>query len=170
MASSIAFVFSKVVDPKNPLYLDDSCWEETIDWEFRIATPIKGPSTAIVLEVNENSDRVQFNLVDPDEVIYPATLIDDSAFDEDDGDNGSEDSGTSCDSLKPYDLTDDDADLTRKFSQLADVIVTLRKSDDSEGALNVAEKLVRASPDELKYVAGDLARTLLMVRCSDLTM
>lgn len=163
MASSIAFVFSKVIDPKNPLYLDDSCQEETIDWEFGKATPIKGPPTATMLKVNEDSDReilhamipgneiqknedngiskdstaiknnMQFNLVDPDEVIDPATLNNDSAFDEDDSDNGSEDSGTSSDSLKPYDLTDDDTDLTRKFSQLADVIGALRKSDDAEG-------------------------------------
>lgn len=34
-------------------------------------------------------------------------------------------------------------------------------------ALDVVEKLVRASPDELKYVAGDLVRTLVQVRCSD---
>lgn len=203
MASSIAFVFSKVIDPKNPLYLDDSCQEEAIDWEFGKATPSKGPPTATMLKVNENSDReiphavipgneiqknedngiskdstriqnkVQFNLVDPDAVIDPATLNNDSAFDEDDSDNGSEDSGTSSDSLKPYDLTDDDTDLTRKFSQLADVIGALRKSDDADGvekALDVTEKLVRASPDELKYMAGDLARTLLMVRCSELTV
>ncbi|XP_075514443.1 uncharacterized protein LOC142549398 [Primulina tabacum] len=57
MASSIAFVFSKVRGPKNTLDPDDCCWEETIDWEFGKATPIKGPPTAIVLEVNENFDR-----------------------------------------------------------------------------------------------------------------
>ncbi|KZV58746.1 hypothetical protein F511_18771 [Dorcoceras hygrometricum] len=203
MASSIALVFSKIIDPKNPLYLDDSCQEETIDWEFGKAIPIQRPTTATMLKVNENSEgeishaiipgkeiqknedtrihkdsiviknNVQFNLVDPDEVIDPATLNNDTAFNEDDSDHGTEDSETSSDSLKPYDLTDDDTDLTRKFSQLADVIGALRKSDDAEGvekALDVTEKLVRASPDELKYMAGDLARTLLMVRCSDLTV
>lgn len=39
-----------------------------------------------------------------------------------------------------------------------------------EKALDVAEKLVRASPDELKHVAGDLARTLVQVRCSELAV
>lgn len=39
-----------------------------------------------------------------------------------------------------------------------------------EKALNVAEKLIRASPDELKYVAGDLSRTLVQVRCIDSTI
>lgn len=36
-----------------------------------------------------------------------------------------------------------------------------------ERALNVAENLIRASPDELKFVAGDLSRTLVLVRCFD---
>lgn len=39
-----------------------------------------------------------------------------------------------------------------------------------EGALDVAEKLVRASPDELKFVASDLVRTLVQIRCSDFTV
>lgn len=39
-----------------------------------------------------------------------------------------------------------------------------------ERALDVAEKLVRASPDELSHLAGDLARTLVQVRCSDLAV
>lgn len=39
-----------------------------------------------------------------------------------------------------------------------------------ERALDIAEKLVRASPDELKYIAGDLVRTLVQVRCSDFTV
>lgn len=37
-----------------------------------------------------------------------------------------------------------------------------------ERALDVAGKLVRASPDELKHLAGDLVRNLVLVRCSDL--
>jgi telomere length regulation protein len=40
----------------------------------------------------------------------------------------------------------------------------------AERALDVAEKLVRASPDELRQVASDLARTLVQVRCSDLAV
>lgn len=39
-----------------------------------------------------------------------------------------------------------------------------------EKALDVAEKLVRASPDELRHVASDLVRTLVQVRCSDLSV
>ena len=39
-----------------------------------------------------------------------------------------------------------------------------------EKALDVAENLVRASPDELRHVASDLVRTLVQVRCSDLTV
>lgn len=39
-----------------------------------------------------------------------------------------------------------------------------------ERALEVAEKLVRASPDELKFIASDLVRTLVQVRCSDMAV
>lgn len=39
-----------------------------------------------------------------------------------------------------------------------------------ERALDVAEKIIRACPDELKHVAGDLFRTLVQARCSDITI
>lgn len=39
-----------------------------------------------------------------------------------------------------------------------------------EKALDVAENLIRASPDELRHVASDLTRTLIQVRCSDLAV
>lgn len=39
-----------------------------------------------------------------------------------------------------------------------------------EQALEVAEKLVRASPDELRYVASDLVRSLIQIRCSDVAV
>lgn len=39
-----------------------------------------------------------------------------------------------------------------------------------ENALNYVEKLVRASPDELRYNSGDLVRALVHVRCSDVAM
>lgn len=39
-----------------------------------------------------------------------------------------------------------------------------------ERALDVAEKLIRASPDELKHTASDLTRTLVQVRCSDIAL
>ncbi|KAK4436919.1 Telomere length regulation protein TEL2 [Sesamum alatum] len=205
MASAIAFVFSKIIDPQNPLYLDDSAQEETIDWEFGLATQRKGPLSTPVRDGDErtveresssttwsgkeiqkgeengvgNASKARrkkdsvFNLIDPDEVIDPAT-INESTFYEDESDYASEDSETSSDSsLQPYDLTDDDADLKRKLSQLVDVVGALRTSDDAEGvekALDVAEKLIRASPDELKYMAGDLAKTLVQVRCADVTV
>nr|XP_027122992.1 telomere length regulation protein TEL2 homolog isoform X2 [Coffea arabica] len=201
MASSVALVFSKVVDPQNPLYLDDNCHDETIDWEFK-PTMSDRSSVAKSHHKDEEADKVkgldmakeangvddadmgkkvkgrkqkllEFKLVDPDEVIDPAALNGELISDGEGDDFGSEDSDSLSDtSLEPYDLTDDDADLKRKFSQLVDVVGALRKSDDVdgvEGALNVAEKLVRASPDELKYVASDLARTLVQVRCSDFT-
>lgn len=38
-----------------------------------------------------------------------------------------------------------------------------------EKALDVAEKLVRASPDELPHYSGDLVKALVHVRCSDMT-
>ncbi|KAE8663382.1 electron transfer flavoprotein-ubiquinone oxidoreductase [Hibiscus syriacus] len=112
----------------------------------------------------------EFSLVDPDEIIHQATLNYESASDENDDDNASQNSDSSDSSLQPYDLTDDDTDLKRKFSQLVDVVGALRKSDDADGverALDVAESLIRASPDELAHLAGDLARTLVQVRCSD---
>lgn len=39
-----------------------------------------------------------------------------------------------------------------------------------EKSLDVVEKLIRASPDELKYIAGDLAKTLVQVRCYESTI
>ncbi|KAM1681581.1 hypothetical protein ACFX2K_039103 [Malus domestica] len=59
------------------------------------------------------------------------------------------------------------------ISQLVDVVAALRNSDDAdrvENALGVAEKLVRASPDELKHVASDFVRTLVQLRCSGLAV
>ncbi|XP_010663036.1 uncharacterized protein LOC100256409 isoform X2 [Vitis vinifera] len=205
MASSVALVFSKVVDPKNPLHLDDSCSGETIDWEFGLVTPDKGiqvasSSTEKGIKEIENStasvagkeldsavdggagnnlkDRdkklSKFRLVDPDEIIDPAMLNDESTSGGSDDDNASDNSESSNDSsLQPYDLSDDDTDLKKKITQVVDVVGALRKSDDADGverALDVAENLVRASPDELRHLTGDLVRTLVQVRCSDLTI
>lgn len=39
-----------------------------------------------------------------------------------------------------------------------------------ENSLDVAEKLIRASPDELKYIACDLGKALVQVRCSESTV
>lgn len=163
MASSVALAFSKVIDPQNPLYLDDSCREESIDWEFGLLTPEKRllarstnidgdtkscSSTVIANELNtiaatSTHDNVmgkkkklfEFESVDPDEIIDPASLNNEvDSWEDDDDDNASETSEPSNDSsLQPYDLSDDDADLKRSFSQLADVIGALRKSDDADG-------------------------------------
>lgn len=162
MASSIALVFSKIIDPNNPLYLDDSCQEETIDWDFGIATQ-EVPATITVLGEEQTHERESsssvlsgneiqnsgekgvytsksmkkkesgFTLIDPDEIIDPAELNNEYTFHQE-KDYASDDSVTSSDSsLQPYDLTDDDADLKKKFTQLVDVVGALRKSDDAEG-------------------------------------
>ncbi|XP_047341231.1 telomere length regulation protein TEL2 homolog [Impatiens glandulifera] len=203
MASSIALVFSIVIDPNNPLYLDDSCQEETIDWEFGLANRReKGTcSTTKLLDDNVSESEAtdlllrknllkeadsekrniskarktrlsEFKLVDPDEVIDPAVLNSELGSDEeeDDDDASVESETSSQSSLQPYDLSDDDVDLKQKISQLVDVVGALRKSDDPDGvdrALDVAEKLIRASPDELRYIASDLVRILVQVRCCD---
>lgn len=166
MASSVAFVFSKVIDPKNPLYLDDSCSGDIIDWEFGLTTPEKGnldtsnckekdvlesKTSSLALESssnyaanngisnnvkNKNKKLSEFKLIDPDEIIDPATLHIEpvSDKDDDDDDNASVNSDSSSDSsLQPYDLSDDDTDLKRKICQLVDVVGALRKSDDADG-------------------------------------
>ncbi|KAK9673039.1 hypothetical protein RND81_12G142000 [Saponaria officinalis] len=190
MACSIALVFSKVIDPNNPLYLDDSFKEENVDWEFGLATAnptnrnsenkeIAAPSSNTVQKlVDHEGESIRgrkvstakkrsskCKLVDSLDVIAPSTLNDELLFSEEEDGNSSEDSeGSSDSSLQPYDLTDDDSDLKKKISQLVDIIGALRKTDDPDGvdrALDVAEKFVRASPDELKHVASDLVRTLV---------
>ncbi|KAL3748065.1 hypothetical protein ACJRO7_009310 [Eucalyptus globulus] len=205
MASSIALAFSKVIDPKNPLYLDDSFSGESIDWEFGLGTSkdsalpasngrIKGiheTKTSVgTVDTNEFNDIAtdgqegnlkderkklsEYKMIDPDEIIDPASLELERESDYDNYENVSESSDASSDSsLEPYDLTDDQTDLKRRFSQLVDVVAALRKTDDVDGveqALEVVEKLVRASPDELKYVASDLVRTLIQIRCLDVAV
>jgi len=169
MASCVALALSKIIDPKNPLYLDDSYSGEAIDWEFGFTILKKGnlaaancggkgieetkTSTVSGPERNTNSPSnkgksinvkgkkklLEFNVLDPDEIIDPASLNHDSDDNEEDvDDSASENSYSSSDSsLQPYDLEDDDSDLKRKFSQLAEVIAALRKSDDAEGVCNL---------------------------------
>ncbi|KAI4343658.1 hypothetical protein L6164_010980 [Bauhinia variegata] len=156
MASSIALVFSKCVRSRR-------------DSDF---SSNKGTDVSVK---GKKKKLLEFNVPDPDEIIDPASLnLESFSDDDDDDDSGSENSDASSDSsLQPYDLSDDDSDLKRKFSQLTDVVAALRKSDDADGverALDVAEKLIRASPDELKHMARDLARTLVQVRCSDISV
>ncbi|KAI4304715.1 hypothetical protein MLD38_040190 [Melastoma candidum] len=179
MASSIALAFSKVVDPKNPLYLDDSSISENIDWEFGLAGAKKSPTTVQAKELSSPADHSMIK-VENEEQQKPKTSdpllapLGNEIVSGEGDDNLSVTSDTSADSsLQPFDLNDDDSDLKRKFTQLVDVIGALRKSDDVVGveqALDVAEKLVRTSPDELRYLASDLTRTLIQVRCSDIAV
>ncbi|KAF3506902.1 hypothetical protein F2Q69_00005548 [Brassica cretica] len=106
------------------------------------------------------------------EIVDLATLNCGTESDGDDNASVSSDN-SSVTSLEPYDLLDDDKDLGKQFTHLVDVVGALRKTNDADGvekAIYVAEKLVRASPDELTHIAGDLARILVQVRCSDITV
>ncbi|KAK4779162.1 hypothetical protein SAY86_006690 [Trapa natans] len=197
MASSIALAFSKVIDPKNPLYLDDSLKENTIDWEFGFTTSISKDkaindmNVSAIMPLRISSDGInsgtgskvkykreslpETKMIDPDEIVDPATLGYETGSDCTDDDNSSNEiSDVSSNTLlQPYDLSDDDSDLKRRLSHLVDVVGALRKTDDVNGvdqALDMTEKLVRASPDELKYMTGDLVRTLVQVRCSDIAV
>ncbi|KAF9615483.1 hypothetical protein IFM89_023852 [Coptis chinensis] len=185
MAGCVALVFSKVVDPNNPLYLDDSCTEETIDWEFGF-TPDNGkslatsPSRGKAKDKTETSptsmsnekvgyaafDRMQvkntnknlsnFKLVDPFEIIDPATLNSEHVYDEDEDDDASETSEMSDSSLQPYDLSDDDTHLKKVCRQLVDLVGALRKPDDPDGverALDVAENLEKKKLQKKKAKA-----------------
>ena len=170
MASSVALAFSKVIDPKNPLYLDDSCTGDIIDWEFGMPTPEKrnldtsnfkqkdGHESKTSSSAQEkdfkytaksknlkskNKILSEFKFVNPDEIIDPATLNNESVSDKDDDDNASENSDSSSDSsLRPYDLSDDDTDLKKKISQLVDVVGALRKSDDVDGVSHLNSSVI----------------------------
>ncbi|CAG7871197.1 unnamed protein product [Brassica rapa] len=200
MASSIAFMFSKVIDPKNLLYLDDSFTGNAIDWESELQTAVGGvrsitssrengdgetKTSASLTEGNDSSGRnkqkkdrkskdiANFVLADPDEIVDLATLNCGTESDKDDDNASVSSDNSSVTSLEPYDLLDDDKDLGKQFTHLVDVVGALRKTNDADGvekAIYVAEKLVRASPDELTHIAGDFARILVQVRCSDITV
>lgn len=154
MASNVALVFSKVIDPKNPLYLDDSCVGDIIDWEFGSTTSKKenidcmiGAQTTSLVQKKEATDAAkvgtghnirsknkniwEFKLADPDEIVDPASL-NCGSISEDDNESDISDSSSDS-SLQPYDLSDDDTDLKKKLSHLVDVVGSLRKSDDVEG-------------------------------------
>ncbi|XP_020277271.1 telomere length regulation protein TEL2 homolog [Asparagus officinalis] len=201
MASSIALVFSKVVDPKNPLYLDDEC-SDTVNWDFGIIPKPKrrlgAPDVAEICHDSESASCKKDNIVAEDKrkkgltskiaqdaefkgsrsvdssKIINRTILSSEGLPSEEDDFESEASEASDDSsLQPYDLSDDDTDLQKKFSQLADISVALRKADDPDGverALDVAEHLIRALPDELPHISSDLVRALVHVRCSDVTI
>ncbi|THU46163.1 hypothetical protein C4D60_Mb09t02060 [Musa balbisiana] len=205
MASSVALVFSKVVDPKNPLYLDDDC-SEIIDWEFGFkrkdvittdetrkdklnATLSKDMEKdkldATLPKVTESASHAKrlkdrkHHAVDSGKLISECRVNhcagmpnnEHASAEEDDGEGKNSDASSS-DSLEPYDLSDGDTDM-KLFSQLGDIAAALRKPDDPDGverALDSAEKLVRATPDELPHYSGDLVRALVHVRCSDVAV
>ncbi|KAG0455403.1 hypothetical protein HPP92_024695 [Vanilla planifolia] len=140
MGSSIALAFSKVVDPANPLYLEDSCHED-MDWEFGLLSLTKEPRGA-----NENKfnniesknlhrdadhsgfgkklkkvkDEPRYNTTKVSEVTKIVTETAASPCsrhvnDNDSSDDESKNSEASSDSsLQPYDLSDDDIDLKRE--------------------------------------------------------
>ncbi|KAG9450118.1 hypothetical protein H6P81_010083 [Aristolochia fimbriata] len=196
MGNCVALVFSRVIDPMNPLYLDDTCEEDPVDWEFGLTTlhrkisdptldEAKGSTSVEEKEIHDTKEKVkqnavrvnidkeisEFRLVDPNEIIDPVTLNNEHSDEEDDDES---DSDTSSDSsLQPYDLSDDYSDLKKRFSQISDIVAALRKSDDQDGvenALDDAEKLIRTSPGELRHICEDLAKALTHIRCSDVTI
>lgn len=159
MASSIAFMFSKVIDPKNLLYLDDSFTGNAIDWEFELQTAVGGvrpitssmengdgetKTSSSLTEVRDSSRRnkeklnhkskdiANFVLADPDEIVDLATLNCGTESDGDDNASVSSDN-SSVTSLEPYDLLDDDKDLGKQFTHLVDVVGALRKTNDADG-------------------------------------
>lgn len=178
MASNIALAMSKIIDPKNPLYLDDSCNGETIDWAFGFTDPKKQTLTASNsrkkgveetqistvsgsegcsdslsnkekgISVKSKKKLLDFNVLDPDEIVDPASLnLELDINDEDDNDDSASENSCSSDdsSLQPYDLSDDDSDLKKTISQLSDVVAALRKSDDADGVcLFLSEHLLVA--------------------------
>ncbi|WOL06173.1 telomere length regulation protein [Canna indica] len=197
MASAVALVFSKVVDPNKPLYLDDDC-SDNIDWEFGLTS--QKQNVIVRDETREDESKISLpeerynashdkknadmkhnpsvggkiiseNRLSSSKIIDP-TMPRNKPVSAEEDDDESKNSDASSDSLEPYDLEDNDLDL-KKFSQLGDVAAALRKPDDPDGvekALDIAEKLVRASPDELPHHSGDLVRALVHVRCSDVTV
>ncbi|XP_020571964.1 telomere length regulation protein TEL2 homolog [Phalaenopsis equestris] len=197
MGCAIALAFSRVVDPAKPLYLDDICCEN-IDWEFGINSLTQKPEANGILidnaelknsnrftdhacfgkkhkDVKDNGDRSKIKILEvrknvPDKSIESVSLNSGLVDDEVSDDESKHSEVSSDSSLQPYDLSDDDTDLQKKFSQLADISSALRKPDDPDGielALNVAEKLIRAAPDELHHLSGDLVQALVHVRCAD---
>ncbi|MCO5612769.1 hypothetical protein L7F22_067039 [Adiantum nelumboides] len=185
MAKKVALALSLVIDPTNPLLLDeDDKAEDLVDWEA-LNTHEPSLNTEDKLEVRTSKEsnftdalnegkkvkkaKDVSQAYDPDEVIDLRTY----RFSDDDGSNKS-DSESAC-SLEPYDLSDNELDLHKdKYpAQLRDCAANLRKGDQPdvvEKALEVVEKLIRAVPEELENAGPDLAHALIHVRCSDVAV
>lgn len=75
MASNVALVFSKVIDPNNPLYLDDNCTGDTIDWEFGSTTHRKGTiDCAIGAHTESKEIKASTTLVQKREATHAAKV------------------------------------------------------------------------------------------------
>jgi telomere length regulation protein len=171
MASAVALTFSKVVDPKNPLYLDDNCCEY-VDWDFGVLSPkeFKAPLDAVETKTKpktrENKKKagekktkaikrdipdvrakiVEINSIDHDQMPDTAT---NGQFEEEECDEEDMNMDAYSDSsLEPYDLSDDDTDLQKKFSHLSDLAAALRKPDDPDG---VSSQLLLINYLQSKY-------------------
>jgi telomere length regulation protein len=155
MASAVALTFSKIVDPKNPLYLDDDC-SEHVDWEFGVLSSkrITAPSRDVELvnkskpclrenrrhasekkakairhDIADNRVKiVEIKSLDSDEISGAATNFEEHSDEESMNVDASSDS-----SLEPYDLSDDDTDLQKSFTHLSDLAAALRKPEDLDG-------------------------------------
>ncbi|XP_024530265.1 telomere length regulation protein TEL2 homolog [Selaginella moellendorffii] len=165
MAKQIALVYSIVINPDNPLLLDDEDnIEDLQNWDVPdysgkkvLADAPEAGNDGIARQVKA---KTTVEVDDPDAVVDLANL----------GGNEESDSESEA-SLKPYDMSDDEADLDKaKFpSQLSSCAASLRKGDDPdaiERALDVCENFVRLMPDELENSAADLVQALVYVRCS----
>ncbi|XP_024544789.1 telomere length regulation protein TEL2 homolog [Selaginella moellendorffii] len=165
MAKQIALVYSIVINPDNPLLLDDEDnIEDLQNWDVpdysgkkALADAPEAGNDGIARQVKA---KTTVEVDDPDAVVDLANL----------GGNEESDSESEA-SLKPYDMSDDEADLDKaKFpSQLSSCAASLRKGDDPdaiERALDVCENFVRLMPDELENSAADLVQALVYVRCS----
>lgn len=138
MASAIALTFSKVVDPKNPLYLDDNqC--DVVDWEFEVLTQKKVITTSSSKKQITNKPKTPLpktsreKLSDKKETRSSILIeeISDKGVEDEDKDYNSDCSSDT--SLEPYDLSDDDSDLNKNFTQLGDIVAALKKTDDPDG-------------------------------------
>ncbi|KAH7441907.1 hypothetical protein KP509_03G061400 [Ceratopteris richardii] len=196
IAKKVALAFSLLVDETNPLLLDEvDNVEDLCDWEVpdtegeniiaRDNSAVEQQkdysheSKSAVDPVEPAKEERKMKKVkhlsepyDPDEVIDLRTF---RSFEDDEADSSeNKDSESEC-SLEPYDLSDDESDIHKnKFPmQLRDCAANLRKGDEPEvveKALEVAERLVRARPEELENVAPDLVHALIHVRCSDVAV
>ncbi|RLM93090.1 hypothetical protein C2845_PM08G09040 [Panicum miliaceum] len=150
MASAVALTFSKVVDPKYPLYLDDNCCEN-VDWEFGVLSPkeIKAPLHAVESENKpksrenkRNAGEKKAKAIKPDVPDVRAKIVEiksvdrdqtsdtvmNGQFEEEECDEDSMNIDAYSDSsLEPYDLSDDDTDLQKKFSHLSDFAAAPKK-------------------------------------------